>query len=171
MSEFDRLSSLRVELDDTTLDLQQATILGALARRRGRRTLPRRRLVAAIVTALLVLQTGVVWAAEDTLPGDALYGVKRAWEAPRSWFDHDVRVRNRLAEANALFEEDPVGAGTLLDEAANDVDDDTQPALVDELEGLRLQLRTRARDGSGSGSEQGGNGGGSGGGNGQGGGP
>jgi uncharacterized membrane protein YgcG len=159
MSDFQqRLSHLRVELEDTVAEAQRMEIRRALARHRRSSAFPRRRLAAVLVATLLVLQAGVAWAAEATLPGDVLYDVKLAYEEPRSWFDGDVRLRNRLAEAGQLVDSQPSLAEALLDEAEDEVDADSNAELIGQLEGLRIQLRTRARDGSGSGGGGGGNG-------------
>lgn len=157
MTDFkDQFARLRIELDEDTAEAQRTEIRRTLARYRRAGRVPRRRFAVAAVTLLLVLQASVVWAAEDALPGDVLYDVKRAYETPRSWVDGDVRLRNRLTEAEQLIATDPVTAEDLLGDAAEEVDRESDQGLVAHLEGLRVQLRTRAHDGTGGGVGSGG---------------
>lgn len=147
MNEFeDRLCSLRLEIDDATRDRQLTAIRRELATHRRR--LPRRRLVIALVTALMVLQVGVVWAAESALPGDPLYGIKTAYEAPRSLFDPDIRLRHRLEEAERLAESAPTGqvrtrsVQELLDAASDLTTPESDADLRRRLERLRRETAT-----------------------------
>lgn len=147
MNEFeDRLRLLRLEIDDATRDRQLTAIGRELAIHRRR--FPRRRLVAVLVTALMVLQVGVVWAAESALPGDPLYAVKTAYEAPRSLFDPEIRLRHRLEEAERLAESAPTGqvrsrsVEQLLDEATDLTTPETDTDLRRRLERLRRETGT-----------------------------
>ncbi len=137
----DRLRALRVEISNETREAHLLQVRRELARHRSR-SMPRRRVVAALVGALLVLQVGVVWAAEDALPGDPLYGVKVAYEAPRSLFDPDVRLRHRLEEAERLRDSSPAVTDDLVRDATDLTTPKTDTDLRRRLDGLRDRDRT-----------------------------
>lgn len=96
----------------------------------GRRTPPpraqvRRRLAVAIVAAsLFVLPTGMAFAAESSVPGDALFPVKKLTETVRSWVDSDVVARHRVDELAELLSRDAPQAEIIdqLDRAKVEVD-------------------------------------------------
>lgn len=67
----------------------------------------RRRLsVGLVAAALIVLPTGIALAAEGSLPGDALYPVKRVTESIRSLLDDDVVAEHRIEELEQLMASD-----------------------------------------------------------------
>ncbi len=133
----DRLKALRIEISDETRDQHLGEIRANLARHR-RHPRGRRRLVLA-VAMLLVLQAGVVWAAEGALPGDLLYPVKVAYEAPRSLFDPDVRLRHRVEEAERTVDVAPDRVADAITRADRVIDQspDSDPALQRRLDAVR----------------------------------
>lgn len=63
----------------------------------------RRRLsVIAVTAALVILPTGIAFAAESSLPGDALYPIKKVTETVRSWVDDEVVAEHRIDELERL---------------------------------------------------------------------
>jgi hypothetical protein len=80
-----------------------------------------------------------VWAAEGALPGEPLYGVKVAYEAPRSLFDPDVRLRHRVEEAERLSDAAP----EVTDELVRDATDLTTPQTDTDLRARLDRLRDR----------------------------
>jgi hypothetical protein len=66
-------------------------------------TMRRRLSVVAIAAGLLVLPAGIAIAAEGSLPGDALYPVKRVTETVRSWIDDDLPAQHRVEELEKLM--------------------------------------------------------------------
>ncbi len=62
----------------------------------------RRRFVASIVAAAVIAPAGLAAASEDSVPGDALYGVKQVSERVLVLFDSDVIARHRIEELEAL---------------------------------------------------------------------
>ncbi len=146
MNDFeDRLQALRVEISDETREAHVRSIRRELARHR-RSALPRRRVVIAVAAALLVLQVGVVWAAEDALPGDALYGVKVAYEAPRSLFDPGVRLRHRVEEAERMVDSAPERVADAIERADRVIDEapERDPHLRQRLDVVREAEPARA---------------------------
>lgn len=86
---------------------------------------PRRRLVTVAVTAaLLVLPAGMALAAENALPGDVLYPVKKITEQIRSLVDDDVVAEHRIEELEQLVAGDAPAdvIAEQVDRAAAEVD-------------------------------------------------
>ncbi len=85
----------------------------------------RRRLaIAAMAAALFVLPTGMALAAESSVPGDALFPVKKLTETVRSWVDSDVVAEHRVDELAELLSRDAPQADIIdqLDRARVEVD-------------------------------------------------
>ena len=101
----------------------------------ARRTPPprpvlRRRLAVAVMTAaLFVLPTGMAFAAESSLPGDALFPIKKLTETVRSWVDDDVVARHRVDELAELLERQA-----------------SQGEIVDQLDKARVEVDRLATD-------------------------
>ncbi len=73
----------------------------------ARPAVARRRVSLALVAAaLVILPTGIALAAEGSLPGDALYPVKKVTETIRSWVDDDVVAEHRIEELEKLVAAD-----------------------------------------------------------------
>lgn len=77
----------------------------------------RRFSVVAVTAALLALPAGVALAAENALPGEALYPVKRVTETVRSWVDDDIVAEHRVDELEELL-----AAGAPNDRITDQVD-------------------------------------------------
>jgi hypothetical protein len=114
-------------------------------------TMRRRLSVVAVAAGLFVLPAGIAIAAEGSLPGDALYPVKRVTETVRSWIDDDLPAQHRVEELEKLMAAsapddviaDQVRRATeAVDELA--VDHDLRPRLAGATSGT-------AGDGSGPG--------------------
>lgn len=142
----DRLRALRIEIGEDVREAHLADVGRALTRYR-RRTLPRRRIVLAVAALLVVLQTAVVMAAEQALPGDPLHAVKVAFEIPRSWFDPDVRLRHRVEEAERMAESAPERVRDAIDEADRVIAEapDPDPLLTRRLDAVREVEADRIR--------------------------
>lgn len=101
----------------------------------GRRTLVarpvrRRRLTVAVVAAsLFILPTGIAFAAEGSLPGEALFPIKKITETVRSWVDDDVVAQHRVDELAELLSRDA-----------------PQAAIVDQLDKARIEVDQLATD-------------------------
>ena len=87
--------------------LHQEQIAAAVAEAQAAPARPmkmrRRFSVIAVTAALLALPAGVAFAAEDSLPGDVLYPVKRVTETVRSWLDSDIVAQHRVEELEGLL--------------------------------------------------------------------
>jgi hypothetical protein len=100
-------------------------------------TIRRRLSVVAVAAGLFVLPAGIAIAAEGSLPGDALYPVKRVTETVRSWIDDDLPAQHRVEELEKLMAADASDdviadqvrrATDAVDELA--VDHDLRPRLA-----------------------------------------
>lgn len=85
--------------------------------------LTRRTAVVFAAAAFAILPAGTVFAAQNALPGDALYSVKLAGESVHRLLDPDVTARHRLDELEALLERAEVRR------SANPTDADDTPGL------------------------------------------
>lgn len=144
---------LRAEVDVSRAEMIAAGAIVADARRRPRR------LVVALATAAIMLFSNVALAAvaDPAIPGDALYGVDRAYEA----FADGVglggpHAGERVSEAAALVElGDTPAALRALDEALAEIEeaDDPQAAFAEmygahgtEFETVKTDLLSMTRD-------------------------
>ncbi len=85
----------------------------------------RRRIsVIAVAAALFILPAGIAVAAEGSIPGDALYPVKKFTETIRALVDDDVVAEHRIEELEKLVAADapPEAITKQLDRAAVEVD-------------------------------------------------
>lgn len=99
---FPELDQVRVTVDERTREQHLAEIGAAL---RTRHNPARRRFrFLAIATALALLLPVVALAAEDAVPGDVLYPVKRLVEPLVAVFDRDAELDNRVSEAEMLID-------------------------------------------------------------------
>lgn len=100
--EFPELEQIRLVVDDSVRERH----LGVIAAEVRARRVPRfkRFRLLAVATALLLLLPVIALAADDSVPGDALYPVKRLFEPIVSLFDRDVEVDRRVEEVEILHE-------------------------------------------------------------------
>lgn len=140
--EFHELDGIRVDVAPEVRERQLGTITRALRVARA----PRRRrfrllaLATAIVLALPVIALG----AEDSVPGDLLYPVKRIIEPLVSVFDHDVSADHRVEEAELLFERG-AEARVVQDHVAlaRDTIADSHPEHAERLDRVSRDLEAR----------------------------
>ncbi len=111
------------------------------------RTVRRRRLAVAVVAAsLIVLPTGMAFAAESSVPGDVLFPIKKITETVRSWVDDDVVAEHRVDELVELLDRDAPQDDILtqLDRATAEVDRlASDHALQPVLNGLAAAVSDR----------------------------
>ena len=98
------LSQVRLTLSPETRERQMAAIHDEIRRRRRPRFSRRRLLVVAF--AILLAVPVMALAAEDTVPGDFLYPVKRLFEPVVAVFDRDVIPTHRVDEVEDLIRAD-----------------------------------------------------------------
>jgi len=143
--QFPELDQARVVVDEVTRESHLVAVSAAL-RARGQGSRGRGRvLVVALVLVLLV--PVIALAAENTVPGDFLYPIKRAVEPVVQVFDSDAPAQRRVREVEMLFERDAPDAVIVphVDEA-RDVISDSQPALIDRIDRVVHDLDTRRSD-------------------------
>jgi uncharacterized protein DUF5667 len=108
------------------------------AARAAQRTKPARRwAMAALLVALLVISTGAVAASANSLPGDALYLMKRTTESVALFLTppsgraafHVTLAQRRLTELAALVERDNVDP-KLLTDLTTEITDQTKAGLA-----------------------------------------
>lgn len=144
-----RLQALRIDVEPDVeerhitamlRELREAPPSPTLARtpRRG----ARRRAVAIMVAAFAMLLPTAAIAAEDTVPGDLLYPVKRSTEWARSLVDPGVRQRHRVEELETVIERGaPVDVVTDRYEASVEAVDEGDGDLVRRMERARERAR------------------------------
>lgn len=115
-----------MSVDKATLHRDAIGAAVAEAGRSPRRSIRTRRRFStiAVIAALLALPAGVAVAADEALPGDALYPVKRVTETVRSWIDRDIVAEHRVEELEASLASDvaPERVAELVDRAVAEVD-------------------------------------------------
>ena len=139
----DRLAGLSVEMAPETAERHLVEIRREL-RSPGPAVVrpPRRRRRLAVVLAaigLLLLPAAAAIAAEDAVPGDLLYPVKRTTEWVRSVIDSDIDTVHRIEELETVLDRHaPVDVVT-------DRLSDADAAVTDHLEHLDRLARARDR--------------------------
>jgi len=158
----ERLAGLRVDVPESVRQRQLGEILAAV------RTAPpvrapknfgrRRRWATAVASlAMVVAPVGTAVAAEDSLPGEALYPVKQVSERLRSVFDEDLPATHRVEELEALLERH--AAASLVAEAERRAGEaiaglDDPGELAGRLEQVRIRIRQQQnREETGPGSD------------------
>lgn len=144
---------LRMEVDPSRAEMLVSRVVAADARRRPRR------LVVALAASLLMLISNVALAAvsDQAVPGDALYGVDRAYESLADGIGlGGPHAGERIGEAAALVARGDVPAALeALDEALAEIEesDDPQAAMAemygahgDEFDTVKEQLLSLTRD-------------------------
>lgn len=139
--EFPELDQVRLVVDEAVKERHLVVIAGEV--RAGRTPRLKRFRLLAVATTLLLLVPVIAFAADDAVPGDALYPVKRLFEPVVGLFDHDVEADHRVEEVEILHERE-VEVDLIwqqIDRARHAVaDPDSDHAerlriVVDELEG------------------------------------
>jgi hypothetical protein len=97
---FPELASIHLTVSPAARDRHLRAIAERLSRSGPRRS---RRLLAVALAATLVIPVAAA-AAEDAMPGEALYLVKRALEPVRELFEDDVAAVNRVEELETLLD-------------------------------------------------------------------
>ena len=138
----ERLAGLRVEMPASTAEMHLAAIERELTNPvplRGTRRI--RRLVGVLAASLTLLLPGAAIAADDAVPGDVLYPVKRSLEWAWSVVDPDVVARHRLDELEIVIDRGgpPVEIHARLQDAEA-VIDDASVSLVRRLDRLTARL-------------------------------
>jgi len=109
------------------------------------------RVVGAIATVCIMLLGGAVWASQRALPGDALYGLKRATESVRLAFAGSDSARaklylgfagTRVVEARALVERSlPDAAGPGLAFASGRISSGTASYVRGDLDSANADVK------------------------------
>ncbi|MBT8201852.1 MAG: carboxypeptidase regulatory-like domain-containing protein [Acidimicrobiia bacterium] len=140
-------------VEEETRSSQLAAIEAAVDAQRARPTpVARRRrrfTTVAVTAALLAVPAGVAFAAEGSLPGEALYPVKKLTEAIRSVVDADIAAEHRVAELETLLASDaPAGEVAIqADRAEAEVARlGADHPLADRLEALAVDRPDRPSD-------------------------
>ena len=102
--QFPQLDSVRISVGDDVRERHLTVIVDEL--RSARKPRVRRFRLLAIAVALVLALPVIALAADDAVPGDALYPIKRILEPVVSLVDRDVEVDHRVREAEALLERD-----------------------------------------------------------------
>lgn len=139
---FPELDRARVVVDETTRSRHLTAIQGALARRsrrphRGMRSL-------ALGLALVVAVPVLALAAEDTVPGDFLYPLKRVTEPLVRLIDADVSMKRRVEELETLLARDapePVIRDHM--DVARDTVSEGHPWLIHRIDRVAEELEER----------------------------
>lgn len=138
---FPELQALRVEVAPMTRDQHLAEIgqavqaLGPVRPRRRWAVAWQRWVVATAAAAVLILPAAAI-AADDALPGDLLYPVKRLVEPVVQLVDRDVVAEHRVEELERLVDTRPDAARDLLPEARNAVNEVHDAELTDRLDAV-----------------------------------
>lgn len=100
--EFPELDQVRVSVDPTTRD-RHLSAIGIALRAKPGWSWRNRRLLAVALAALFLLPVLAV-AAQDTVPGDLLYPIKRAVEPITRIFDQTTEAERRVEELEAMVD-------------------------------------------------------------------
>ena len=142
--EFPELDKAKVTVDAETRGRHLASIESELTQLRTPRLARRRLLAVALATVLLF--PVAAFAAENSVPGDLLYPLKRAVEPVVAVFNDDVVATHRVEEVERLFErEAPVEVLEDHVSVARDAVVDA-PHLSDRLDHVVDEIRIRDRD-------------------------
>ncbi len=142
---FPELDEARVIVDGVTREKHLGVVSAALAAR-GQGSWGRGR-VLALGLVLVLLVPVVALAAENTVPGDLLYPIKRALEPIVQVFDSDAPAQRRVREVELLFERDATDEVIVWHvDAARDVVTDFQPTLSQRIDRVVRDLHIRRTD-------------------------
>ena len=142
---FPELDQIRQTVDETTRTRHLAAVSVALRERhqgfwgRGR--------ALALALVLVLLLPVMALAAEDSVPGDFLYPLKRAVEPVVQVFDSDVPAERRVREVEVLFERDaPDDVIVRHVDVARSTVTDRHQSLSDRIDRVVHQLDVRRGD-------------------------
>ncbi|MGI9610527.1 MAG: hypothetical protein ACR2NL_09580 [Acidimicrobiia bacterium] len=141
---FPELQVLRISVDPATRERHLDAIHSQL--RKAARPRRRRRLLS-LALAVVLLVPVVALAAEQSLPGDFLYPVKKAVVEPViSIFDSDVTAENRVPELERMLDSDVRadilrGHVRVARDAASDL-----PDLVHRIDRVEMEVDRRLGD-------------------------
>ena len=140
---FPELDQVRVSVSEETRSRHLAHVGAALRARSDR--LPRRGRVLALALALVLLVPVMALAAENAVPGDLLYPVKRAVEPVVSIFDADAPAERRVREVEVLFDRNVPDEVVVrhIDIARETVADHPAPHLTDRIDFIEVELDAR----------------------------
>lgn len=130
--------ALRISTSEETASAHLASIDAALATRSE--VMPRRRRLMAALASLVVLGLpATAVAAEDSVPGDALYPMKRAVESVWVVFDGEIPARHRLDELERLMARgaDQEAVEEAVERARLELNDVDDPGLRNRFRRLR----------------------------------
>ena len=103
--------------------------------------------VLALAVVLVLLVPVVALAAENTVPGDLLYPIKRAVEPIVQVFDSDAPAQRRVREVEVLFERDATDEVIVRHvEVARDVITNRHPTLSQRIDRVVHDLDIRRTD-------------------------
>lgn len=97
---FPQLDQVSLVVDEAVKERHLSVITAEV--RAVRKPRFRRFRMLAVATALLLFLPVIALAAEDAVPGDALYPVKRLFEPIAGMFDRDIEVDHRVEEVEIL---------------------------------------------------------------------
>ena len=139
---FPELEQLRLTTTPEVRDRHLEAVSSTLSQRaRGSRG--RGRLLAVAVAAVLLLPVAAL-AAEDTVPGDILYPLKRAIEPVVQVFDSSAPAERRVREVEVLFERDaPDEVIVERVDVARDTIKDDRHDLRDRIDRVVQELEVR----------------------------
>ena len=141
--EFPELDGVKVTVDADTRERHLAAIATEIEQQRAPRV-GRRRLLAVALATVLLLPVAAL-AAENSVPGDFLYPLKRAVEPVVAVFGVDVVATHRVEEVERLFAEDaPVDVLQRQVAEARDAVTDV-PQLSDRLDHVVDEITNRDR--------------------------
>ncbi len=132
----EQLASFRIEADESTRARDLRAIRAELQRTPEGPSVVRRRWTLGVVVALTVAGPAAAIAADDALPGDVLYPIKRVAEPIIQLFDPDVAVEHRIEEVAGLVdrETDDAVIQQRIDIARDALTETDSPILERELD-------------------------------------
>ena len=142
---FPELDQARIVVDEVTREKHLGVVSAAL-KARGYRSWGRGR-VLALAVVLVPLVPVMALAAENTVPGDLLYPIKRAVEPIVQVFDSDAPAQRRVREVEVLFERDATDEVIVRHvEVARDVVTNRHPTLSQRIDRVVHDLDIRRTD-------------------------
>ena len=139
---FHELDQIRLVATPEVRERHLAAVSRALSTR-PQRSLGRPRLMAVVLAIVLLLPV-VALAAEDAVPGDFLYPLKRVVEPVVQMFDSSAPAERRVREVEVLLERDSPDEVIVRHlDVARDVVTDDQPDLSQRIDRVVHELETR----------------------------
>ena len=143
---FPELDTARMTVDHSTRERHMSAITVALREHRKPRV--RRLRLLALAAALILLLPVLALAAENSVPGDFLYPIKRVVEPIVGVVDEDVEAQHRVAEVERMVDQG-ASADAVVDHAeeARLAVADRDPDLVRRIDEATEELTRRSDDG------------------------